>query len=373
MKQTTFNILALFFLLLSLRLSFAVNGAEIAVYTDNGLGAWPDGVVAFEQFLDWKGITHERVTAVDVNTLDLRDYYQAIYFPGGYAYYYKIEIDSAGLEHIRQLVRDGGGYIGICAGAYFASDSIDWEEDGLLDYPLNLFDGVSRGAIDDIIPWDSYTMTTVNMNPNNPINQYEPEQETMLYYGGQVFKPHAGVQVDTLATWAAYYDSLAAINFTYGQGRVVLLGPHPEIEEDSDRDSTTFADELDDQGSDWPFLWSAVDWLLGRPITYPPPSSIATKNGTKQAAAEFSVSPNPFNSQIKINLTFRKNQVIDFWLSDLRGRKVWQFYQGQVTPGSYQWRWTGINNRGISLSSSVYFLVLKSESGIQTKKIVLIK
>ena len=68
---------------------YAANGAEIAVYTDGNLGAWEDGVKAFENFLDWKGVSHERVTAIDVNTLNLSDYYQAIYFPGGYAYYYK--------------------------------------------------------------------------------------------------------------------------------------------------------------------------------------------------------------------------------------------------------------------------------------------
>ncbi len=77
------------------------------------------------------------------------------------------------------------------------------------------------------------------------------------------------MNIDTTATWAAYFDKPAIINFTYGSGRVLLMGPHPEIEEDDDRDGTDFAQELDDQGTDWRFLWTALDWVLGRPISNP--------------------------------------------------------------------------------------------------------
>ncbi len=158
--------------------SWAVQGADIAIYV--GPGAWSDGVIAFENFLDWKGLTHERVLPEDVNTVNLQDFYQGIYFPGGDAYYYKLSIDATGLQHIRDLVNNGGAYIGNCAGTYFASDSIFWEG-AWYDYPLDLFDGVAIGAIDEIAPWPNYVMTTVNMNPDNPINQYEPASEVMLY------------------------------------------------------------------------------------------------------------------------------------------------------------------------------------------------
>ncbi len=37
---------------------------------------------------------------------------------------------------------------------------------------------------------------------------------------------------------------------------------HLEIEEDSERDGVAFADELDDQGSDWELMRKAVLWSL---------------------------------------------------------------------------------------------------------------
>ena len=246
---------------------FSIEGAEIAIYT--GTGSWEDGIVAFENFLNWKGISHERIGPYEVNFYDLKNYYDAILFPGGDAYYYKMAVNQRGISHIKDLVNNGGAYIGICAGAYFASDSVVWE--GVIyNYPLDLFDGITSGAIDEIAPWPDYVMSTINMNMGNPINKYESSTEVTLYYGGPIFQPHQNATVDTVATWAAYNNECAIINFTYGDGRVLLLGPHPEIEEDSERDGTTFANELEDEGSEWNFLWAAIDWALNRPISSPP-------------------------------------------------------------------------------------------------------
>jgi len=347
---------------------------DIAVYTDDGTGTWEDGIVAFENFLDWKGLSHRRITALDVNSTALKDYYQAIYFPGGYAYYYKREINTEGLHHIRDLVASGGGYIGICAGAYFASDSVYWEEDGLIDYPLDLFDGVAAGALDDIAPWDGYTMTTLTMNPADSINQYEPASEDMLYYGGPVFRPHAAFNMETTATWNAYADSAAIIHFNYGQGRVLLIGPHPEIEEDSDRDSSTFADELDDNGSDWPFLWSAVDWLLGRPVSYPSASFLpnAVPHTVRTTFRLEKPYPNPFNNTTRFVFYLPQKGILKMEIINSRGRLVF-YTQKQYDAGIQPLNWRGINRQEISLASGVYFVRFEFLGRVQTAKCILLK
>ncbi len=245
---------------------FAVNGAQVAIY--NGPGTWPEGITSFEKFCDWKGIAHEQVSPTDVNTVVLKDLYEGIFFPGGDAYYYKVAIDTNGLQSIRDLINGGGYYMGMCAGSYFACDSIEWEG-GIYDYQLELFNGFARGAIDTIAPWPVYVMTDVTMNMNNPINAYSGGNESILYYGGPVYEPKPGQQMDTLATWDAWYNLPAIVNFSYGAGRVFFSGPHPETEEDSDRDGNNFADAYSDNGSDWPFLWSVMDWLMKKPITDP--------------------------------------------------------------------------------------------------------
>ena len=144
----------------------AIEGAEVAVYM--GIGAWTSGVIAFEHLLDWKGITHERIWDYHVNNTELADFYEAIYFPGGNAGEYNSVINSSGYRNIRDLVNGGGAYIGICAGAYFAADLIEWEGVGI-DYPLDLFQGTATGSIHGIAPWPDYTMTSITLNPDNPM------------------------------------------------------------------------------------------------------------------------------------------------------------------------------------------------------------
>ncbi len=342
--------------------------AQIALYNDGGYGTWQDGLIALEQFLNWKGVAYQEVNADTLNNTDWGSHYQAICFPGGYAYYYKLAIDSNGIRRIKQFVQQGGGYLGICAGAYFASDSVVWEEDGLLDYPLDLFDGVAIGAIDSITPWDGYTMTRVDLNLKHPINQFEPGSEMILYYGGPYFRKHNGAQMDTVGTWQGYYDLPGIITCNYGQGRVLLMGPHPEIEEDSDRDSTTFADELDDDGSDWPFLWSAIDWLLGDSITYPGPSAVkkANRSASLLPLKAVCVYPNPFNGQFKV--TFKMDyplRSLTVLLFNVRGQIV---NQKRLHPQA--------GNNAIyfdlpDLASGIYFLHFRAAGRSFTRKLVL--
>lgn len=249
----------------------ALNGADFAIYT--GSGTWEHSITAFEEFLEWKNLTWEEVSAWDINNNDLHPIYQGLFMPGGWAYNYKKSIHDSGDQNIRDFINAGGAYIGMSAGAYYACDNVRWEGK---DYPyfLNLFHGDCIGPIEEIAPWPEYVMTTMIINQAHEANAYEPATEDMLYYGEPYFVPYTGQEMQTFASWnvpsnPSLDNTPGIIGFNYGLGRVLLVGPHPEIEEDSDRDGTNFGDELNDNGSDWPFLWTAVDWLLQNPISQP--------------------------------------------------------------------------------------------------------
>jgi glutamine amidotransferase-like uncharacterized protein len=246
--------------------------ADVLIYS--GFGAWKEGVTAFEKFLDFKGLSWFECDDTYIENNSLIGKFDVIHFPGGNSGYYIARINSTGLQNIRDFVSSGGGYIGICAGGYFACDRVDWEGNSY-DHPLKLFIGVGYGAIDEIAPWPKYAMTTVNIDLTNPINQFEPSTEYTMYYGGAAYYPDEGQEMDIIATYDSFNDDPAMINFHYGDGRVVLIGPHPEIEEDSSRDDVVFADEENDLGTDWKLMWTTMDWLMGQPISEPPANSPA--------------------------------------------------------------------------------------------------
>ncbi|MCO5251185.1 MAG: BPL-N domain-containing protein [Candidatus Kapabacteria bacterium] len=258
---------------------------DIWIYSDDG--AWSDGIIAFEQFLNYKGLSHKRIYAVDLNNSSDYSLANAICFPGGFAYNYKLKLEERTINNIRNYVEEGGSYIGICAGAYFATSSVVWE--GIdYSYTLGLFKGRAVGSIHEIASWDNYCMTTIVLNQNNSIVTGFEQEYNVLYYGGPYFESNE-MDFDVLATWKDYNEYPSIINFNYKKGKVLLIGPHLEIETNSDRDSSSFAEELEDIESDWEILGTIVSWVI----------SSETSN-SNNSSNNLGIYPNPASEYIEI-------------------------------------------------------------------------
>ncbi|MCK4835720.1 MAG: hypothetical protein KAT17_03750, partial [Candidatus Aminicenantes bacterium] len=89
---------------------------DVALYSD--LGADEDCLRATENMFLWMGLTVELVKAFDIKNNCL-DHFKIVCFPGGDMYQYSQDLFLQGIENIRNFINDGGGYIGICGGAYF--------------------------------------------------------------------------------------------------------------------------------------------------------------------------------------------------------------------------------------------------------------
>ncbi len=245
-----------------------------AVYT--GGGTWEPSILAFTSFLTWKGHTWEAVGKNQINRGKLTGRFDGLFMPGGWAGNYNQSLTASGDQHIRDFIADGGAYIGMSAGAFYLCDVTIWEGE-YLDYPSDVFDGDCVGPIEEIAPWPEYVMTPMDINLAFEANVFEPPRRDVLYYGEPYFVPHEGQTIETFATWVVPENPAAdgapgVIGIDYGTGRAVLVGPHPEIEEDDDRDGTDFGSELSDgsDGSDWPMLWTMVDWVFKQPVTRAP-------------------------------------------------------------------------------------------------------
>ncbi len=57
----------------------------------------------------------------------------AIALGGGYDLGYINALGKAGMSQIQDYVREGGSYLGLCAGAYFACDYIEFDKGGPLE------------------------------------------------------------------------------------------------------------------------------------------------------------------------------------------------------------------------------------------------
>lgn len=280
----------LFFLVLPTSGAYALVGADVAIYVDRSAplgqrGAWEDGITAIESMLSWMGLTYEEITFTHLNSAsqDWLGLYKVLVVPGGWAQWYNYWIKKSGKQRIRDFVNRGGGYFGICAGAYFAcdvtiSEGMTYDDNAglnaygeLTGYDLDLFPGSGTGPLNEIADWDTegYNMANFLFQvEHEALSDYKqiPFSEAILYYGGPYFTADVGSTTSTVATYehAVYSGKPAIVSFDYGQGRVVLWGPHPEIEEDSARDGVTIDREatMNDQGSDWTLALHMMDWLM---------------------------------------------------------------------------------------------------------------
>lgn len=248
---------------------------RVALYNgsgDSGAGACKACVRAMELMFEWMGCNVTRVTFDDIINGRL-DGYDVLAWPGGdYTQYW--QVGPQGRAYIQKFISDGGGYYGTCAGAWWACDYMIWKADPAYPPPdykvegddlnLDLFPGVAVGPIEEIGPFHTDLVTKINIvNHDHPITRLWPNQITVFYVGGPELLPYQGANVTVLGLYDAT-GTPAMVAFGYGNGRVFLTGPHPEFEEDSDRDGFPPEPGLTDPESEWPLMLNVIQWLAQR-------------------------------------------------------------------------------------------------------------
>lgn len=205
---------------------------KIGLYTDNGAASTEQ----LEIMLKHLGCNYSQINKDTILTGKLGSY-DIIMFPGGDMWVYKIHLTSEGMQKIKEYVKFGGGYIGICGGSYFAAGKIIWR--GWADEPrkyntftgLGIFSGSADGPVEDFAP-DYQDMTCrVNISTGHPITADVPQQLDYLYSFGPKFivEDSSGVSVLGKSETGDYSVALA---IQYEEGRVFLTALHPEFDDD---------------------------------------------------------------------------------------------------------------------------------------------
>lgn len=165
---------------------------------------------------------------ISADIAQLTDDYDVLIVPGGTAGLYQRLLGEKGIASIREFVANGGGYLGLCAGAYLGStnDITDTKNIGigLLSVRYSLY---GRGA-------NIRANVTLNDARTNVVYKTS-------YHNGAVYQSdQLPNNVTTLATItdtdssnSKFHDFLVSkatiIAGSFGKGRVILCGPHIEV------------------------------------------------------------------------------------------------------------------------------------------------
>jgi glutamine amidotransferase-like uncharacterized protein len=146
--------------------------------------------------------------------------YDVLIVPGGDASSY-VKGSSIDSEAIKQFVSGGKGYIGICAGAYAASNQIDGLYSGWgLASTINTKNVIYEGLVPITITSNGNVLgngtTSLNLHHQNGPPMYSTASDTPM-----------AVYADNQTGYQGY---AAIFGVNYGSGRVLLSGSHPEVD-----------------------------------------------------------------------------------------------------------------------------------------------
>jgi len=175
--------------------------------------------VKMETVLLWKDFFEKHFPDITTHFVDgkniLNNNPNVLLFPGGFASKFAKSLGLKRREKIKKWVADGGKYIGICAGAYLASETYTWSL------------GISPVKISK--PW--------KRGHHKAIIKIEDGYKKVDYFNGPVFERWS----KDIQIIARYYDDIpdadnnhnmmkspAIIANAYQDGKILLLSPHLE-------------------------------------------------------------------------------------------------------------------------------------------------
>ena len=201
------------------------NNSVVKVLIYNGEGVMESSVLGVEEELNKSNNMNlvpnnhfEYSTSRIINSNTLLGY-DALIMPGGDASTY-IENSDIDSDSIKQFVNGGKGYLGICAGAYAASNSVDGYYSGWGIVPdVNTKNVDYEGSL-------SIMTTSFGSNLiNGSLNDIHMENGPAMYSNNSQI-----VMAEYADNKTGYQNFAAIVGESSGSGRVILSGPHPEID-----------------------------------------------------------------------------------------------------------------------------------------------
>ncbi|MBA2113562.1 BPL-N domain-containing protein [Bremerella alba] len=203
---------------------------RVAVYShSNGKGNGPTNLKRI--LIEETGFKTTIVSPAQIRDGVLSDF-DVLIMPGGSGSKQAEMLEDVGCEVVKNFVRDGGGYVGICAGSYLASSHYSWSL------------GLINAKVWDRSHWARGTGTvSLDISPAGCKLLNTEEAELDCYYGqGPLLVPDNKSSLPGYEVLASYGTEIAKkgapegsmvgthaiVRSIYGQGRVICFSPHPE-------------------------------------------------------------------------------------------------------------------------------------------------
>ena len=83
--------------------------------------------------------------------------------------------------------------------------------------------------------------------------------------------------------------------------------------------------------------------------------------------------PNPFNSRTSSKIYIGVSDIVNISIYGLKGGMIKNIFKGNIVPGYHSFNWDGTNELGTTVSAGLYFMSIRSDYLVQTKKMMFLK
>ena len=253
--------LILILTLLSCSHAFAT---KVAIYNDTGV--WRPGKRHFRMFFRAYGIEADSIDAEEIQAGALEaGSYDALIMPGGKSWKYLRDLGSVGAEKIAAFVTNGGGYLGICAGSFYATslrqgprpdERGDTHATASYSYGIGLISGTAIDGANGALPGFESDFSDGMRTFVTPRGR---RLKALMVEGPALSLSDSVMRNQNVHVLATFERSAlpAIVSFEVGAGRVLVSGPHIEINESQFFLGIPYRDPE----SEWPFLFRAIEWI----------------------------------------------------------------------------------------------------------------
>lgn len=201
---------------------------KVALYDDSGSGG--KGIPAVQSILNIPGVNLDTLSAEQIRTGSLKDY-DVVIFTGGSGSKQAEALQDGGVQEVRKFVEGGGGYLGICAGAYLACEGFSWSAKilnaktvsqkwrrGHGDVDIELTEEGKKvfGDLSGVMPVRYANGPIIKAGDEADMPAFQP----LAYFRTEVAENDTPV--------GAMVNSPAIVFSTFGKGKLITMSPHPE-------------------------------------------------------------------------------------------------------------------------------------------------